>query len=61
MDQICINNAGNIAALVAMAITAASGVANFVPAPNEISNPVGKFLSKALHFLAVDVVTAVKK
>lgn len=59
MDQVCFNNIGSIAAYIGMAVTAASTVANFVPAPDKLSG-FAKLFSRILHFVAVDVVTAKK-
>lgn len=60
MEQVCITSSENIAALTGIAVAAASTIANFVPAPENISNPVLRFFSRALHFVALDIVTAKK-
>lgn len=59
MDQICINSPENIIALVSMVIAGVSTVVNFVPSPDEAKGPM-KVISRVLHFLALDVVTAKK-
>lgn len=61
VQQICINSPAAVASLVAYGVVGASFLANLVPSPDEIKNPVAKFLSRVLHFVAVDIVTAAKK
>lgn len=61
MEQICINSPENIIGLVGMIVMGASTVANFIPAPDKATNPVMKFISRIVHFIAVDVVTSMKK
>ncbi len=61
MEQICLNSPESIISLVGMAVMAASTLANFVPAPAKIENPVMRFFSRALHFVAADIVTAAKR
>lgn len=60
-DSVCLNNIEAISGIVASVVTVASMLSNIVPAPDQISNPVLKILSQILHFVAVDIVTAVKK
>lgn len=61
LNQVCVNHLpGGIFAVVVYVIAGVSALVNFVPAPDAISNPVGKAISRVLHFLAVDIVTAAK-
>lgn len=60
MEQVCFSTTESIAGIVGVAITIASTVVNFVPAPDKISNPGMKLLSRFLHFVALDLVTAKK-
>lgn len=61
MEQICINANDHIIMLAGLVITITSGVVNIIPAPDEIDNAILRFLSRVVHFVAVDIVTAVKK
>lgn len=58
MDQTCINGSETLAAIASGAVVLASTVANFVPEPDKIDNGVLRFLSRVLHFVALDIVTA---
>lgn len=60
-QQVCITVGAGIIASISSVVAAASTVANFVPEPEKISNPVLRFLSRAVHFVALDIVTSVKK
>lgn len=60
MDQVCINNVEWLTSIVGFVVMGASALANAVPAPDKISNPFLRFLSRALHFVAIDIVTAKK-
>lgn len=60
VHQICVNSPEAWIGLVSMVVTGVSTIVNFVPAPDKIGNPVLKFLSRVLHFIAVDIVTAKK-
>lgn len=60
-DSVCLNNIEAISGIVASVVTVASMISNFIPAPENISNPFLKMLSQIVHFVAVDIVTAVKK
>lgn len=61
MDQVCLNNVEAVTGIIGAVVTVASMLSNFIPTPDKISNPVLKFLSQVVHFVAVDIVTAVKK
>lgn len=58
--QICINSPANIIGLVTSVIAGVSLINNLMPAPETISNPVLKVISKITHFIALDIVTAAK-
>lgn len=59
LNQVCVNSGPLITTIVSYLIYL--GGLNAVPSPDKVSNPVLKFLSRALHFVAVDVTTALKK
>lgn len=61
MDQVCINSPETITAVVTTVIAAAAGFANFIPAPDSINNTVLRGLSRIVHFIAFDIVTAAQK
>lgn len=58
MDQVCINNSELLATVASGAVVLASSIANFVPEPDKIDNKFLRFLSRVLHFVALDIVTA---
>lgn len=58
--QICLNSPESIAAIVGMVVTGTSAVANFIPAPDKLNNKVMRAISRIVHFVAADVVTAAK-
>lgn len=60
MDQVCINNSTEIAGIAASVVAVVSAIANFVPEPEKIDNKFFRFLSRVIHFIALDVVTAKK-
>ena len=60
MDQVCISGGETFAALAGGVVVVASTIVNFVPEPDKISNPLLRFLSRAAHFIALDIVTANK-
>lgn len=60
MDQLCFNTSAQVMAYISMGITILNAVLNVVPDPDKIANPYGKLLSRLLHFLAIDIVTAKK-
>lgn len=59
VNQVCINSGAQVTAIVGYLVYLAG--MNFVPSPDKVSSPIMKILSKALHYLAVDVTTASKK
>ncbi len=61
IQEICINSPEYIAGIIGSIVVGASTLANFVPAPTKIEHPVLRVLSRILHFVAIDVTTAVKK
>lgn len=61
MYEFCINTTENVVATVGSIVAGAATLANFVPAPDKITNPTLRAFSRLLHFVAVDVVTAVSK
>jgi hypothetical protein len=61
MESICLVSPESIASLVGIVIAAASGIANFFPAPAKIDNKVLRALSRVVHFVAFDVTTSLKK
>lgn len=61
MDQVCLSGLGEtVGAVLATVVTVSSAVVNFVPEPDKIDNKFLRFLSRAAHFLAFDIVTANK-
>lgn len=60
MENICINTPESIGAIVGGVVLVASTISNFIPAPDKIGNPVAKLISRVVHFVAVDIVTAKK-
>ena len=61
LNQVCISANAQIVGAVGTFVMLMSGLVNIVPAPDKITNPVGRFISRLLHFAAVDITTAVKK
>lgn len=61
MEQICINSPENIVGLIGMIVMGASTLANIIPAPDKATTPVMKMVSRVVHFIAVDIVTSIKK
>ncbi len=60
MESICFTSTESIAAVVGMVVTGASALANFIPAPDKISNKALRVVSRVVHFVAVDITTAAK-
>lgn len=58
MENICINSPEYITGIVGTIVIGASTIANFVPEPDKINNSFLRFLSRVIHFVAVDIVTA---
>ena len=61
VNQVCISANAQIVGAVGTFVMLMSGLVNVVPSPADIKNPVGKFISRLLHFAAADIVTAMKK
>ena len=61
IQQVCVNAPEYIAGIIGSIVVGASTLANFVPAPDKISNPAFKVLNRVLHFVSMDIVTAAKK
>ena len=61
LPQVCINTPEYLMGLIGTVVIGASTLANFVPAPDKITNPVLKVFSRVLHFVAIDIITAAKK
>lgn len=60
MEQICINTPQSIFSIVTAVIAGVAYLNNLIPAPENINNPVLKFISKILHFIGADITTAAK-
>lgn len=60
MDQICLHTTGGIVGIVTSVIAGVAFLNNMMPAPETITNPVLKVLSKITHFIALDITTAAK-
>jgi hypothetical protein len=60
MDSFCVNSPASVISVIGLIVTGASSIANFIPAPDKIDNKALKLISKIIHFLAVDIVTAKK-
>lgn len=61
MDQVCIAGVTEYAGIIGAIVTGASMLSNIVPSPDKAETSLGKIFSKIVHFIAVDIVTAVKK
>ena len=59
-EQICFKGGETLGAIAGGIVVTASAIVNFVPDPDKISNPILRFLSRAVHFIALDIVTANK-
>lgn len=59
--DICITSPESIVAIVSTVVAGASAFANLIPAPENITNPTLRFLSRVVHFVAFDIVTAAQK
>lgn len=60
LHQVCINTSEHIVGIVGSVVLFVSMFTNMVPAPDKITNPVLRFISRVLHFASADIVTAVK-
>jgi len=60
-QQVCFTAPVALASAVGGVIVGASTLANFLKSPDEYTNPVMKWISRIVHFVAFDIVTAVKK
>lgn len=61
MEQVCAALPSSIMTVIGSIIIGVGYLNNLIPAPDDISNPVFKFLSRVTHFIGTDIVTAVKK
>ena len=61
MEQVCISIGAQYMGIVGAVVVGTSAIANFLPAPDATSNKVIKLISRIIHFVAVDITTAVKK
>lgn len=60
-NQICITLPSSVMTIIASVIIGVGYINNLIPAPDTITNPVLKFISRITHFIGTDIVTAVKK
>ena len=61
IQQVCVNTPDYIIGVVSAIVFAASGLSNYVPAPDKIDNKMLRGLSRLLHFVSADIVTAMAK
>lgn len=60
MDTVCITSPEYISGIVGSVVVGASTIANFIPAPDQITNPIFRSISRVIHFIALDIVTSKK-
>lgn len=60
-QQICFTAPQAVIGIIGSVVVGASTLANFIKSPDEYTSPVMQWISRLIHFVAFDIVTAVKK